>query len=148
MKLGHLSFTCINYDEMISFYKEILGFREKFVLYYDDIGRKVEGDKRWITYLEQEDGFLIELFNGIDAKRKQLPDQSTYNYQHFALVTEDIFRLKEYLIEKNVVIDRGPDLGIDQTWQMWSHDPDGNQIEFMQYTDKSFQLYGRAEENA
>ena len=34
---------------------------------------------------------------------------------------------------------------MDNTWQMWSHDPDGNKIEFMQYTEKSFQLVGRTD---
>ena len=40
-------------------------------------------------------------------------------------------------------IDSEPAMGMEHTWQMWSHDPDGNKIEFMQYTDKSYQVVGK-----
>ena len=40
-------------------------------------------------------------------------------------------------------IDTPPKMGLEHTYQMWSHDPDGNKIEFMQYTPESWQLVGR-----
>ena len=30
---------------------------------------------------------------------------------------------------------------------MWIHDPDGNRIEMMQYTDESFQITGNIEDD-
>ena len=30
---------------------------------------------------------------------------------------------------------------------MWIHDPDGNRIEIMQYTDESFQITGNIEDD-
>lgn len=142
-ELGHLSFTCRDLDMSLSFYKDVLGLEEKFTLYYDDIGQKVEGDNRWIVYLQVTDRLFIELFNGKDANKEAVPDGTTYNYQHFALIVEDIHTAHKELLSKGAPVDEAPSLGIDGTWQMWSHDPDGNKIEFMQYTDKSYQLYGR-----
>lgn len=35
-----------------------------------------------------------------------------------------------------------PTKGPSETWQFWSHDPDGNYFEVMQFTDKSYQING------
>ncbi|MBQ6215097.1 MAG: hypothetical protein IJJ67_06740 [Oscillospiraceae bacterium] len=34
-------------------------------------------------------------------------------------------------------------MGIENTWQMWMHDPDGNPFEVMEYTPQSYQITGR-----
>ena len=44
-------------------------------------------------------------------------------------------------------IDIEPKIGNSHTWQMWIHDPDGNRIEMMQYTDESFQITGNIEDD-
>ena len=142
-EIGHLAFTCRDLDASIRFYKEVLGLREKFTLYYEDAGRRVEGDQRWIVYMEVGDGSFIELFNGLDASRPAVPGGENYNYQHMALILPDIQAGYRELLEKGAPVDEPPKLGCDGTWQMWSHDPDGNRIEFMQYTDRSYQLKGR-----
>ena len=140
-ELGHLALTCRDLDASLSFYRDILGLKEKFCLYYDDIGQTVSGDRRWIVYMQVDDRTFIELFNG-DYNAPPLCGQPL-GFQHLALIVEDIMALRDELAAKGAPIDAEPSLGCDQTWQMWSHDPDGNKIEFMQYTDRSFQKVGR-----
>lgn len=88
-------------------------------------------------------GSFIELFDREDATVPNPPSDEQFNYKHLALEVDDIHALKEELIRRGVEIDRGPTFGIEGTWQMWTHDPDGNQIEWMQYTETSMQLTGR-----
>ena len=39
-------------------------------------------------------------------------------------------------------IETGISLGMDKTYQMWMHDPEGNRFELMEYTDESYRLHG------
>lgn len=163
-QFGHVAFRCSDLDASVAFYRDRLGFPEKFRLTYGDyieavrrsaetsgqpvdqafIGKlEAKRDKIWIIYLEFGNGSFIELFDKEDATMPNPPKNENFNYLHFALEVEDIHALKEELLRKGVEIDRGPTLGVEGTWQMWTHDPDGNQIEWMQYTEASMQLIGR-----
>lgn len=97
----------------------------------------------WIVYMQVTERLFIELFDPQGAQNCCVPKNGDLNYQHLALIVEDIHAAREELASKGVPIDIEPNLGMDSTWQMWSHDPDGNKIEFMQYTDRSMQLIGR-----
>lgn len=156
-QFGHISFNCKNLEKSIAFYCDILGCKRKFSLYYSDLigiiknsGYKVPGiafkflegrkNKVWLTYIEIADGVFIELFDQIGAvlSHKSLPIHT--NYQHFALIVDDIYETKKELISKGIKIDTDISMGPDFTYQMWIHDPDGNKFEIMQYTDKSMQI--------
>ena len=152
-QLGHLAFTCRDLNASLHFYRDLLGFREKFRLYYGDIMGEEKTDETpevqikrktpWIIYVELPGQVFIELFDAGDATVYAIPDGSQFNYQHLSLLVDDIFATQAELQEKGVEIDIAPSLGVDHTWQMWTHDPDGNKIEWMQYTDQSMQLIGR-----
>ena len=145
-ELGHLAFKCKDLERSEAFYRDVLGFKRKFSLKYSDradCAPPPEKDREWIVYMQISDRLFIELFDPENAKEYSLPDWDKFNYQHLALIVEDIFEAEKELKEKGAPIDSSPELGIDNTWQMWSHDPDGNKIEFMQYTDKSYQIVGR-----
>ena len=165
-QFGHVAFRCSDLDASLAFYRDQLGFPEKFRLTYGDCieavkrsaetaGQSVDQayidrlaakkDKIWIIYLELGNGSFIELFDRGDATTPNPPRGENFNYLHFALEVDDIHALKEELTAKGVEIDRGPTLGVEGTWQMWTHDPDGNQVEWMQYTEKAMQLIGRYE---
>ena len=85
----------------------------------------------------------MELFDRGSATIPCEPTGEHLNYSHVALLVEDIHAAHAELVEKGVPIDTPPKLGLEGTWQMWSHDPDGNKIEFMQYTETSWQLTGK-----
>ena len=163
-RFGHVAFRCRNLKESLAFYTEKLGFSERFRLYYRDfaesqrrnaqasgkpadeafIAKLMErADEAWIVYVAVTENVFIELFDAGDATTLNLPDNSKFNYRHFALAVDDIHALRDELLKKGVVIDSGPTYGVEGTWQMWTRDPDGNQIEWMQYTSESLQLTGR-----
>ncbi len=156
-QFGHLAFNCKNQKKSVEFYRDALGLKEKFSLkYYDFIsivkksGVKLPGiaykflEKRgnntWLTYMETGAGVFIELFDQLGAFVMNRPAFFHNNYQHFALIVDDIYAFRSELIEKGVKIDSEISFGPDKTYQMWIHDPDGNKIEIMQYTENSFQL--------
>lgn len=145
-ELGHLAFKCQDLKKSEEFYSKVLGFERKFCLYYGnrtDSDYSSSADKEWIVYMKVSDGLFLELFDAEGATELSVPQWDKFNYQHLALIVDDIHEACSELKKHGVPIDSEPELGIDNTWQMWSHDPDGNKIEFMQYTDKSYQLVGR-----
>ena len=157
-EIGHLAFTCADLEKSIEFYRDKLGFRNKFCISYADYLQHLKengGDenymayletvkhKTWIAYFEMGGGQFVELFDRGNATVPCVPTGEHLNYSHVALLVEDIHEAHRELLEKGVPIDTPPKLGLEGTWQMWSHDPDGNKIEFMQYTERSWQLTGR-----
>ncbi len=157
-ELGHLAFRCRDLNASAAFYRDVLGFNQKFALYYGDWIehlRKLPGNEGfiaelmpryndpWIVYMQISERVFIELFDPQGADQNCVPDGRSLNYQHLALVVEDIHAAREELVSKGVAIDTEPTFGMEGTWQMWIHDPDGNKIEFMQYTPNSMQLTGR-----
>lgn len=159
-KIGHLGFICHDLERSIDFYQNKLGFKHKFTLTYGDwLDHMKKGDpnldpafaasleakreKPWIVYFEFGDEQFFELFDKGGASVPSLPGGDKLNYSHVALVVEDIHAVCAELKEKGVPLDSDPKMGLEHTWQMWATDPDGNRVEFMQYTDASWQLTGR-----
>ena len=162
----HLGFNCVNVEESIKFYEKYLGMKVKFVLSYadrvrdmeknGDFGRDYERYKgyaeqgiNWITYMEwpENPGYFIELFYGDGQEQTRVPNFVDIGYTHFAIIVDDLEALRKRIIDAGgeEYLDTGISLGMDETYQMWMHDPDGNKFEFMQYTEKSFQLVGKPE---
>ena len=159
---SHIGFNCKNLAESIRFYKEVLGLKEKFRLYYGDMLPKHPEhrakldpqhlqeleqlkDRTWIVYLEWLDGYFIELFDEVKAHLDNLPDDIKYGYTHFALVVDDIQAFYEELIARGgkEIIDIPPQPCIDRNKSMWFHDPDGNKIEVHEYSQTAMQKVGR-----
>lgn len=161
LEIGHIALKCANVDESVKFYTEVLGGVKKFELTYEEWLQHIgttngeaakaakEAELRekgllgqvWITYIQLGSQF-VELFNPEGITKYNLPD-GALNYSHVALVVDDIKAYTEQIRKNGAVIDVEPSFGLDYTWQMWTHDPDGNKIEFMQYSERSFQLVGK-----
>lgn len=162
--LGHVAFICQDLERSCRFYRDALGLRHKFSISYGDLLDNLLAEaqqsgtapnaelvarlepireKIWISYFEIGTGAFVELFDAGQATLPCIPDRDHFNYDHVSLVVDDIFAAHRALIERGIPIDTPPRLGLEHTWQMWTHDPDGNKLEFMQYTDRSWQLTGR-----
>jgi catechol 2,3-dioxygenase-like lactoylglutathione lyase family enzyme len=61
--------------------------------------------------------------------------------QHFALEVEDVDEVRNTLMSKGVDVTE-KELGVDHTWMVTCHDPNGIFIEFHQYTKDSLQKNG------
>lgn len=157
-EIMHLSFYTDNMEKMRDFYEEKLGLKAKIIMRYEAYkGQENRGlwAKKAIThpkdiayiFIELAPGQYLELF---PKNEDQLPHEcpnSRLGYSHFALMVDDIFEAKEELIKAGVPIDIDINKGQSETWQMWIHDPDGNQFEIMQYTPLSLQYKGNIEED-
>lgn len=100
-------------------------------------------DKIRISYFDIGNRQFFELFDASSATIPCVPGRDSLNYDHVSLVVDDIHAAHEELLSKGIPVDTPLQMGMEGTWQMWSHDPDGNKIEFMQYTDNAWQLIGR-----
>ena len=162
----HLGFVCVDMKESIKFYEKYLGMKTKFSISYAEYVQELEKNGasdpgveklkgyaaqgiEWLVYMEWPEcpGYFIELFYGEDREQTHKPSLADMGYTHFAVVVDDLKALRERIINAGgeEYLDTGISLGMDNTYQMWMHDPDGNKFEFMQYTDKSFQLVGKTE---
>ena len=152
--LMHVAFYTEHFDEMMNFYTNKLGLPVKvltrFSSYRDSSDRPAmqkaaleNPDRIFNAYIELAPGQFIELFPERKGQvRHEAPDGSEFGYAHFALTTEDIYQTRQELEARGVVFDTGISKGPSGTYQMWTHDPDGNRFEIMQYTEESYQVTG------
>ena len=143
--LTHCSFRTNHFDEMVHFYRDILELPHLFTLRNED-------GSVWIEYLKVAPREFIELFN-----ERYTGDNNWRNraHQHICLMVEDIVEAARSLEAKGVMICHGPIMenppyripyeidhsrGKCNSYGFFVHDPEGNEIEFMQYTDESLQV--------
>ncbi len=160
-ELGHVAFRCRDLERSVNFYCGILGFRKKCVLTYGDLAegiRKKAGDngyepsaerlksleekkdRIWFLFVEVAPRQFLELFDAGDADEACIPDERKLNYQHLALIVDDIRATEKEMQSRGVALDHEVGYNLDGNYSMWIHDPDGNQIEFIQYTEKALQF--------
>jgi len=160
---AHASYGVSDLKKTVDFYCGCLGLKRKFSLTFGDFQQSIRNryeseeaipeaqkafiasmeekkDEIWLTYIEVAPHQYLEFFpreaewvGGNSSKRN--------GYVHLALEVDDIHAARQELVEKGVECTEA-NFGIENTWQFWIKDPDGNEIELMQYTTESFQLTG------
>ncbi len=144
--LGHPAILCKHYDETLAFYVDKMGFEKKFSLYQDD-------GSLWLTYVEIAPGQFVELFPQDYPSANRTRERS---FHHFCVEVDDYAAALEGLKERGVDIYWGPteytfgekaesgfadrEPGMCGSLCAFVRDPEGNDIEIMQFTDKSKQL--------
>ena len=137
-QLAHLNFVTNDLDRIIDFYVDKLGMKVKFTLdnkagqpfgYYFECGNT--------TFLEFFDQAMAAEVWGVKVEELSAGTR----YKHFCL---EVSGLDEYCekLKSNGVEVSGITLGMDNSRQAWIADPDGNQIELMEYGPSSLQLTG------
>ena len=136
-RLAHLCFITDNLDRMVEFYSKIIGLPVKFQ--FKNADGEIFG-----YYLDCGDSSFVEIFDRV-LKHKQWGGElaefakAESHYNHFCM---EVTGLREF---KALLESRGLELtdiktGMDNSLQSWTKDPDGNPIEFMEYTARSLQL--------
>lgn len=118
--LAHAAFHVADMPQSLRFYCEGLGLTEAFELHN-------EKGEPWIRYLRVTPGQFIELFYATPQSAENI------SYAHLCLEVTDIHEAVHRLTEGGFPVDAEPKRGADLNWQAWTHDPDGNRIELMQY---------------
>ncbi len=138
-QLAHLNFVTNDLSKIIDFYVNKLGLKVKFTLnnqkdepfgYYFDCGNS--------TFIEFFDQAMAAEVWGGNVEELTLGTR----YKHFCL---EVVGLDEYCDElKNRGVEVSEiTMGMDNSRQAWITDPDGNQIELMEYGHSSSQLTGK-----
>lgn len=127
--LGHVAFRVTKLDPALHFYCDILGLREAFRL--DREG----SPSPWIVYLQVALGQFVELFPGAENINAEAGDGASYD--HFCLHVDGIQQTVRQLAERGLPIEGAPTMVLDNNYQYWVTDPDGNRIELMEIKPES-----------
>lgn len=159
--LAHASFRVADLQESLNFYVGCLGLEKAFEItlgeFADQILAGVEGEEREklraeyerrkdevsIVYLKVAPGEFIELFPGDPLMDKVKTGPKNSGYLHLSLEVDDAAAWRAHLLEKGANITSEISLGCDHAYQFWMTDPDGNEIEMMQYLPNAYQLVGK-----
>ena len=128
-KMAHICLESTDLERTRHYYGEILGMETAFDFRKDET--------LYGFYLKVGGGSFIEVF-GTGRAAPLAPEKGV---KHLCLEVPSVDAVEARLLENNQPV-WGKKLGCDQTWQIWSHDPDGIPIEFHQYTEESLQLRG------
>ncbi len=149
----HVSFYTDHFDEMVDFYVNKLGLKQKVIVrwkdYLDHPERKAmyemalkDPEGIFYTYIEIAPGQFLELFPASVNQKPHRAWNEDVGYSHFALTVDDIFEASKELQNAGIAPDTEISKGPSGTYQQWFHDPDGNKFEMMQFTEDSYQVKG------
>lgn len=135
-KLAHINFVTNDLEKIIDFYVNKLGLQIKFTLDNQE-GKPFGyyfacGDTTFLEFFDQK--MAAEVWGG---KVEELNIGT--RYRHFCLEVTGLEEFCSRLREKGVSVSE-ISLGMDHSYQAWIADPDGNQIELMEYTPSSMQF--------
>ncbi len=137
-QLAHINLFSDQPKEMIDFYVNKLGLKIAFTL-------DTEKGVPFGWYIKCGKMTFIEIFDQVGAVRqwggKVTALEHGSKFKHLCLEAEDLENFRDVLIEKGVSIS-SITVGMDNSKQAWIKDPDGNDIELMEYTPASFQKRG------
>ncbi|MBX3532301.1 MAG: VOC family protein [Rhizobiaceae bacterium] len=128
--IGHVALKVADIGRSLAFYRDRLGFAEMMHLDRDD-------GSLWLVYLRITDTQFIELFP--DGEGDVAPGSERTAINHFCIECSDLQATAKSLRSAGVTLTVEPKMGLDNNWQCWIADPDGNRIEFMQMAHDSMQ---------
>jgi catechol 2,3-dioxygenase-like lactoylglutathione lyase family enzyme len=124
--IAHIGFQVSDLGKAHQFYGELLGYEPAFRLYRED------GSTR-LVYFKVNDRQYIEILTG-------LPPGQEDRLSHIALETTNLEGLKTYLAQKGVQVPDKLTKGQDGNLNMTVKDPDGHNVEFVQYVPGSLHM--------
>lgn len=143
--MAHISFLCTDFDKMLRFYRDTLELPVAYILRNEDGSPK----EAWLKVTDRQ--FVVLMNKEYSGENTW----STFSFGHYSLLVKDIFATVAALEAKNVLITDGPSANKNYflvpyktvaepaccgSMTAWVQDPEGNEIEFMQYTAASMQL--------
>ena len=117
--VAHIGLRTDNLDASRKFYGQELGYQEAFTL------DKPSGGLM-LTYFKVNDHQYIEVFPNLER-----PDQDRLS--HIAFETTNIQQLRDYLASRAVKVPDTLKPGLDGNVSFMIKDPDGHDVEFVQY---------------
>jgi catechol 2,3-dioxygenase-like lactoylglutathione lyase family enzyme len=141
-QLAHINFFSDKTQELLAFYIDQLGLTIKFTLNHDDgtaFGWYVDcGNSTFIEIFDQQGA--VKQWGGqvVELKKDNVVRERTA-YRHMCFEVTDIEGYRKGLEAKGLAV-TAIKVGMDHSKQCWIKDPDGNDIELMEYTSESYQV--------
>ena len=126
-RIAHVCLNARDLQRSVDYYEK-LGFVKRF--------RFTRKGSTFGFYMEVCPGTYVEIFE--DPKLGEVVNNGIV---HFCLETDDIDKVISDLTARGVDV-TPKKMGVDNTWQCWLEDPDGNRFEVHQYTETSTQRLG------
>ena len=125
-EFAHICFNVRDLDVSIGFYVNVLGLTKAFDFVRDS-------GERYGVYLKIGRRSFVELF-----RTGEIVPADKASYRHMCLEVGDLKAVVASLRDKGVNVTDAK-MGLDNSWQAWLSDPDGNRIELHEYTAASWQ---------
>jgi catechol 2,3-dioxygenase-like lactoylglutathione lyase family enzyme len=126
-RIAHVCLNTSDLERSVAWYEKLdFGIRFRFTRKGSQFG----------VYMVVAEGTFVEIFED-----PNLGPVVNNGIAHFCLETDDIDAVVEKLTERGIAV-TPKKLGVDNTWQVWLEDPDGNRFEVHQYTAASTQFSG------
>ena len=117
--VAHIAVRTDNLDSARKFYGQQLGYEEAFQLNRPD-------GSLMLIYFKVNDHQYVEVFPGWKGPEELI-------LSHVAFETDNAPQLRDYLASKGVKVPEALKIGIDGNMSFMIKDPDGHDIEFVQY---------------
>ncbi len=134
-QLAHLNLFTDRHQEMLNFYTDALCLKVQFTLDNDQ-------GIPFGWYLACGRMTFIEIFDQAGAVRQWGGEvaklQHGSYYRHLCFEVKELESYRAMLVGKGISVS-AVTVGMDHSKQAWVKDPDGNDIELMEYTPASFQ---------
>jgi catechol 2,3-dioxygenase-like lactoylglutathione lyase family enzyme len=116
--VAHIALFVHDMEKSRAYYKDFLGFGEPYSLEKSDSAPAV-------TFIKVNDRQYIELFPEVEAGSDRL--------NHIAVETDNVDAMRVYLASKGITVPAKPTLGRIKNLSFTVKDPDGHDVEFVQY---------------
>ena len=134
-RLAHIAIRARDVEKTAAFYRDTLGFPEAFRMHMPG----EQGSPPVLTgvYLYIAESQFIEIFPGGAVERQTGP--GVIGPVHFCIEVDKAAAALEEISLRGAPIDKELGTGYSRCIQFWTHDPDGNAIEFMELPPDSLQ---------
>jgi lactoylglutathione lyase len=130
-RLGHIAIRTRDIEATAAFYRDVLGMPETFRM-QDPSGSKLGSVHIYIAPSQ-----FIEIFpNGAEEPGDS---KTTIGPVHFCIEVDNAAKALEEIRSRGAPIDVELKTGYSRCIQFWTHDPDGNAVEFMELPPESLQ---------
>ncbi|MDR3174097.1 MAG: VOC family protein [Treponema sp.] len=132
-RLGHIAIRARDVEKTAAFYRDVLGFPEAFRMYNErDPARPLT-----TVYIYIAESQFIEIFPGGLVEKQSGAD--VIGPVHFCVEVDNAAAALEEIRRRGAPIDVELKTGYSRCIQFWTHDPDGNAVEFMELPPDSLQ---------
>ena len=130
--LGHIAIRARDIEASVKFYRDVLGFPDAFRM------DSPQGGGLGSVHIYIAPSQFIEIFPGGEEKTEV--SNKSIGLSHICIGVEDAAGALALVRSRGAPVDTELKKGYSRCLQFWTHDPDGNAIEFMELPPDCLQV--------